>query len=320
MSTKNEVLTALLAEETAISGERLARKLGISRNSVWKAIEQLRADGYVIDAVTNRGYRLTYMPDRITEPEILKWTTSGTIGRRLEVHDRLDSTNIRAKQLAAQGAPHGYLVCADSQSSGRGRFGRAFFSPEHSGVYITYILRPSIPAERAVMITSLAAVAVARAIESLCDAEVKIKWVNDLYINGKKTCGILCEAGMDFESGTLEYVALGIGINVAKMDFPEELRDIATSIGNECGQSISRSRLIAEISNQLDAMYPQLETGAFMAESKARSIVIGRDVTVLRGGASYPAHVLDIDEQGRLVLRTDEGISRLGAGEISLKL
>ena len=320
MSTKNEVLSALLSEETSISGERLARKLGISRNSVWKAIEQLRADGYEIDAVTNRGYRLTYMPDRITEAEILKWTRGAAIGRRIEVHERLDSTNIRAKQLAAQGAPHGYLVCADSQSSGRGRFGRAFFSPEHSGVYITYILRPIIPAERAVMITSLAAVAVARAIEGLCDIDVKIKWVNDLYIGGKKACGILCEAGMDFESGTLEYVALGIGINVAKMEFPENLRDIATSIGNECGQAISRSRLIAEISNQLDAMYPQLETGVFMAESRARSIVIGRDVTVLRGDTTYPAHVLDIDDQGRLVLRTDSGIVRLGAGEISLRL
>ena len=187
-------------------------------------------------------------------------------------------------------------------------------------MYITYILRPIIPAERAVMITSLAAVAVARAIEGLCDIDVKIKWVNDLYIGGKKACGILCEAGMDFESGTLEYVALGIGINVAKMEFPENLRDIATSIGNECGQAISRSRLIAEISNQLDAMYPQLETGVFMAESRARSIVIGRDVTVLRGDTTYPAHVLDIDEQGRLVLRTDGGLARLGAGEISLRL
>ena len=320
MSTKNDVLAALLEEDAAISGERLARKLGISRNSVWKAIEQLRADGYTIDAVTNKGYRLAFMPNRISEPEILKWTTAKIIGRRVEVHDRLDSTNTRAKQLAAQGAPHGYLVCADSQSSGRGRFGRAFFSPEHSGVYITYILRPDLPAERAVMITSMAAVAVARAIEALCDVEVGIKWVNDLYIHGRKVCGILCEAGMDFESGTLDYVALGIGVNVARMEFPEELRAIATSIENECGQAVSRSRLIAEISNQLGALYPQLETGAFMAENKARSIVIGRDVTVFRGNTSYPAHVLDIDEQGRLVLRTDSGVTRLGAGEISLRL
>ena len=320
MSTKNDVLAALLDEETAISGERLARRLGISRNSVWKAIEQLRSEGYEFDAVTNRGYRLTAVPNRISEPEILKWTTAQTIGRRLEVHDKLDSTNIRAKQLAAGGAPDGYLVCADSQSSGRGRFGRAFFSPEHSGVYITYILRPTLPPERAVMITSMAAVAVARAIEALCDVKVGIKWVNDLYIGGRKICGILCEAGMDFESGTLDYVALGIGVNVAQMDFPEELRDIATSIGNECGRDINRSRLIAEISNQLDALSPQLETGAFMAESRVRSVVIGRDVTVLRGNERYPAHVLDIDDQGRLVIRTETGTTRLGAGEISLKL
>lgn len=320
MSTKNDVLGTLMAETGAISGERLARRLGISRNSVWKAIEQLRAEGYGIDAVTNRGYRLISIPNRISEPAILKYTTAQTLGRRLEVHDRLDSTNIRAKQLAAQGAPHGYLVCADSQESGRGRFGRAFFSPEHSGVYITYILRPKLPAEQAVMLTSLAAVAVARAIEAVSDVKAGIKWVNDIYVNGRKLCGILCEASMDFESGMLEYAVLGIGINVMKMDFPEALKDIATSIGNESGVEISRSRLIAEISNQLDALYPELATGAFMDESRARSVVIGKDVTVLRGGEQYPAHVLDIDAQGRLVVRTETGIEKVGAGEISLKL
>ena len=320
MSTKNDVLRALMAETEAISGERLARRLGISRNSVWKAIEQLRGEGYAVEAVTNRGYRLISTPNRISEPEILKYTTSQTLGRRLEVHDRLDSTNTRAKQLAAQGAPHGYLVCADSQDSGRGRFGRAFFSPEHSGVYITYILRPQLPAERAVMITSLAAVAVARAVEAVSGIQAGIKWVNDIYVNGRKLCGILCEASMDFESGMLEYAVLGIGINVMKMDFPDELRDIATSIGNECGRDVSRSQLIAEISNQLDALYPELETGGFMAENRSRSIVIGKDVTVIRGDERYPAHVLDIDAQGRLVVRTETGVTRVGAGEISLKL
>lgn len=320
MSTKDDVLAALLEEEASISGERLARRLGISRNSVWKSIEQLRSDGYAIEAVTNRGYRLASKPNRISAPEILRWTAAETLGRQLEVHEGLDSTNTRAKLLAAQGAPHGYLVCADSQSGGRGRFGRAFFSPEHSGVYITYVLRPRIPAERAVMITSLAAVAVARAIETLCDVEVGIKWVNDLYISGKKVCGILCEAGMDFESGMLDYVVLGIGVNVARMAFPEALQDIATSIENACGQPVSRNHLIGEISNQLEALYPQLETGGFMAENRSRSIVIGREVTVLRGDERYAARVLDIDDMGRLVIRTDSGVSRLGAGEISLKL
>ena len=320
MSTKIEVLQALMDVPEGMSGERLARKLGVRRNSVWKAVQQLRGEGYGIEAVNNRGYRLASAPNRVSQPEIQRWLTARTLGARMEIHEKLDSTNTRAKALAATGAPHGYLVIAESQSGGRGRFGRPFFSPEHSGVYMTYVLRPRLPAERAVMITSLAAVAVARAIEALADVDVKIKWVNDLYIGERKVCGILCEASLDFESGMLEYAVLGIGINVAAMRFPDELADIATSIENACGTPVSRSRLIAEISNQLEALYGQLETGEFMAESRARSNVIGRDVTVLRGGETFEARALDIDDQGRLVLRANGGIMRLGSGEISLKL
>ena len=320
MSTRNEVLQALMSRQGYISGERLARRLGVSRNAVWKAIRQLRADEYEIEAVNNRGYRLAASPNRVTQPEILRWLEADTIGAEMELHDRLDSTNTRAKALAAKGAPHGYLVIAESQSGGRGRFGRPFFSPEHSGVYVSYILRPEMTAERAVMITSLAAVAVARAIEAVADVDVRIKWVNDLYINGRKVCGILCEAGMDFESGQLEYAVLGIGVNVAAMQFPDELSEIATSIENECGAPVSRSRLIAEISNQLEALYGQLETGEFMAESRRRSNVIGQDVTVIRGDVRYDARAVDIDDQGRLVVRTESGVQRLGSGEISLKI
>ncbi len=320
MSTKNEVLFALMTEPEGISGERVARRLGITRNSVWKAIGQLREDGYEIEAATNRGYRLVTAPDRVTEVEIRRWLKAETIGARMEIHGELDSTNLRAKALAATGAPHGYLVIADSQRQGRGRFGRSFFSPEHSGVYVTYLLRPQMLAERAVMITSMAAVAVARAIEAVAEVHAGIKWVNDIYINGRKVCGILCEAGLDFESGMLDYAALGIGVNAQPMAFPEDLRDIATSVANECGHTVSRSRLIAEISNQLEALYPQLESGEFMAESRERSIVIGRDVTVLRGDEHFQARVLDIDERGRLVIRTEAGVSRVNSGEISLKL
>ena len=320
MSTRNDVLSALMGAEGALSGERLARRLGVSRNAVWKAIGQLREEGYQIEAATNRGYRLTQSPNRVTQPEIERWLRAKTIGTRMELHERLDSTNTRAKALAAGGAPHGYLVIAESQDGGRGRFGRAFFSPEHTGVYITYVLRPTLPAEQAVMITSLTAVAVARAIEAVADVQVRVKWVNDLYINGRKVCGILCEAGLDFESGMLEYAALGIGVNVCAMEFPPELRSIATSIENECGVPVSRSRLIAEISNQLDALYDQLTTREFMRESRSRSNVIGRDVTVMRGEERFEARVLDIDDDGRLVIRTEKGITRVGSGEISLKL
>ncbi len=320
MSTKHDVLAVLTQAKAPVSGEQLARKLGVSRNSVWKAIEQLRKEGCVIGAATNRGYRLIEAPDHISIVEIGRWLKPGEIGARMELHRTLDSTNTRAKAIAATGAPHGYLVIAESQTGGKGRMGRAFFSPEHSGVYITYILRPSVLADRAVMITSMAAVAVARAIETVADVKVGIKWVNDLYINARKVCGILCEASMDFESGQLEYAVLGIGVNVAAMAFPKELAAIATSIENECGQPVSRNRLIAEISNQLNALYGQLETLEFMAESRERSIVIGRDVRVIRGDSSYPARVLDIDAQGRLVIKTDAGVSRVNSGEVSLKL
>ena len=171
------------------------------------------------------------------------------------------------------------------------------------------------------MITSLAAVASARAIESLTGVEVGIKWVNDLYIAGRKCCGILCEASMDFESGGLEYVVVGIGINVGRMRFPDELASIATSVENECGLPVSRSRLIAEIANQISALYADLPSGSFMAENRRRSVVISREVTVLGGAEPYTAKAVDIDGQGRLVVELPGGQTQiLNSGEISIRL
>lgn len=320
MPIKDDVLKMLLSAPEMLSGSALAETLGVSRSAVWKAIEQLRGEGYAIEAATNRGYRISSAPDRLSLPEIERWLLPGEIGSQIEIHDEIDSTNIRAKELAIQGAPHGTAVLARSQSAGRGRFGRKFHSPDDSGVYISFILRPSLPADRAVMITSMAAVAVARAMEKLADVDASIKWVNDVYLGAKKACGILCEAGLDFESGQMQYVVAGIGVNVAPMEFPEEIRDIATSISNECGKNVSRSRFCAELINEMNALYPQLESGAFMAESRARSNVIGRDVFVLRGNERYPARVLDIDDNGSLVVRTEDGKQDvLHSGEISLR-
>lgn len=319
MTTRDRVLRRL-ESGTELSGEALARELGISRNAVWKAMAQLRAQGYGIEAVTNRGYRLVSAPDALAEAEIRRWLTTKEIGREMEIHALIDSTNIRAKALAAEGAPHGTAVIAEAQSRGRGRLGRTFFSPEKGGIYLSYVLRPACTPEKAAMITSLAAAAVARAIEKVSEVEVRIKWVNDLYIGGRKVCGILSEAGMGMEAGQLDYVVVGIGVNTGRTEFPPDLRDIATSIGNEAGRAPDRNRLAAEISNQLEAMFGQLETGAFLEENRRRSNVIGREVLVLEGGRQYPALAEDIDDQGRLVIRTGEGTFRLGYGEVSLKL
>jgi len=321
MSTKDAVLQALRQTNFPLSGERLARQLGISRNAVWKAVRALQKDGCRITASTRTGYRLVEAPDLLSETEISRWLVQREIGSSIEIHQELDSTNNRAKELAARGAPHGTIIIADSQTAGRGRFSRQFFSPLHSGIYMSIILRPSLPAECAVMITSMAAVATSRAIESVADVDVGIKWVNDLYINRRKCCGILCEASMDFESGGLEYVVAGIGVNVARMQFPKELESIATSIENEYQMPVSRNRLIAEIANQIAGLYPDLATGSFMAESRRRSVVIGQSVTVHSGTQSYPAEALDIDEQGHLIVRREDGQTEiLNSGEISIKL
>ena len=322
MAIKDDVLRRLMESGDTLSGSKLSQSLGVSRSAVWKAIEQLRAEGYQIEAATNRGYRLSAGPEVLTQVEIGRWLRPGPIGAAIEIHDELDSTNIRAKELAMKDAPHGTAVLARQQSGGRGRFGRKFFSPEGSGVYISFVLRPELPADRAVMLTSLCAVAVARAAERVAEGavEASIKWVNDVYIGSRKICGILCEAGLDFESGQMQYVVAGIGVNVGPMDFPPELRDVATSISNECGHPIERSRFCAELINEMNALYPQLESGAFMAENRARSNVIGREIYVLRGDERYHATAVDIDDGGSLVIRTPEGETQtLRSGEISVR-
>ena len=319
-TTKEQVLRALLDAQECISGSELARRLGVSRNAVWKAIEQLRGEGYPVEAATNRGYWLADGADILSVAEIEHYRRGGAIGSPMELHSQINSTNIRAKELAAQGAPHGTVVIAGQQTMGRGRFGRAFYSPEGSGVYISFILRPQLPADRAVMLTSMSAVAVARAMEKVADVQASIKWVNDVYLGPKKACGILCEAGMDFENGQMQYVISGIGVNVGFMDFPEELADKATSISNVCGKRISRSRFAAELINEMNALYPQLETGAFMEESRRRSNVIGQEIEVLRGEERYPATAIDIDDEGSLVIRTGDGeVKTLHSGEISVR-
>ena len=315
-----EKALALLETGEAVSGEQLARELGVSRNAVWKVMKRLRDEGYEIEAVTNRGYRLLSAPDVLSESGIRKWLKTRELGCEIEIHDRLDSTNNRAKALAAAGARQGTVVIADSQSSGRGRQGRSFFSPDHSGVYLTIVLKPDCAPEQAGLLTSLAAVATARAVEKTADVKADIKWVNDLYIGDKKICGILSEAGLGMEAGRLEYAMVGIGVNTARMSFPPELKEIATSIGNECAEAPDRNRLIAEILNETEALLGDLETGRFLEESRRRSNVIGRTVTVMEGEKRYPAKAVDIDSQGRLVIETTTGRTCLNYGEVSLKL
>lgn len=314
MGTKERVFAALMESPNGASGERLASELGVSRNAIWKAVAALKKEGYNISAKQNVGYRLE------NEPVSAEWIRRALAhDLPIEVHDEIDSTNNRAKMLAENGAPSGTVVCARRQTGGRGRYGRPFFSPE-GGVYMSVILRPNVPAERAVMLTPMAAVAVARAIEAIADVEVQIKWVNDLFIRGKKVCGILSEASMDFESGQLAYAVIGMGVNVQPMHFPDSIANIATSIGNEWHGGVSPNRLIAGICDQLIALMPELESGAFMEEYRARSNVIGKRIQVRRGDEQFPARAIAIDDAGGLVIETENGVQTVRSGEISIRL
>lgn len=315
MTTKDQVLAYLLdSPDEEISGEKLARRIGVSRAAVWKAVDALRHDGHDIQAGSNRGYRLSGERDIVSEAGIRAALKTGRIGARLEVHPVIDSTNSRARALAQDGAPEGTVVIARGQTGGRGRLGRSFHSPADSGIYMSVILRPQVTAERAVLITALCAAAVAKAIENLSGASCGIKWVNDIFIGGKKACGILCEAEAELESGRLKWVVAGIGINVSRAEFPQELKDIATSIANETGREIPKNLLIAEICRQLET---RLDGGGeFIDEYIGRSIAVGRRVTVACGDGTYEALVTGVTRDCALELSTAYGPRTLKSSEI----
>lgn len=237
----------------------------------------------------------------------------------VEVLAETDSTNRIAKELAVSGAPEGTLVVAQKQSNGRGRLGRSFFSPE-GGIYMSMVLRPVIAAEKALLITTCGAVAVARAIEKLGGGEAGIKWVNDIFINGKKVCGILAEAGFSGTSECPDYVVLGIGINVKKQSVPEELKDIVGCLEDIPQCRILNEELIAAVWEEFAELYQNLSTAVYMEEYKRRSILLGREVTVLAAGGNYRAVVTDIDKDGHLVIERDGKESFLSSGEVSVRL
>ncbi len=239
-----------------------------------------------------------------------------TLGNTIEFYEQLPSTNDTAKACASTAA-HGTVILADRQTAGRGRFTRQFFSPQQDGIYMSVILRHGIKTDTVGLLTCATAVAVARAIEALIPATVHIKWVNDLLIHGKKVCGILTEASLT-PDGTYDFAVIGIGINVSTLQFPAELDAIASSLLKECGVCPDRAALCAAVLRELETVLDKLESRAFLQESRTRSAVLGKDITVICGDRHYTAHALDIDDDGGLVVQTENGIHTVRSGEVSV--
>lgn len=313
LSTKQALLQALsTAEGGYISGQQLAEQLGVSRAAIHKAAAALTAQGYTLEAVSRRGYRLLGGDPFCAE-------ALGDYPAPVHLFGTLESSNQTAKHLALSGAPHGTLVLTGQQSSGRGRMGRKFESPAGKGVYLSLVLRADILAADAQTVTVSAAVAVCRAVKALCGLELSIKWVNDLYFHGKKVCGILTEAGTDLESGRLEWLVVGIGLNLttAPEDFPAELRSIAGSLFPDAPSPVGRVALAGAIARELLTLCPTFNC---LDEYRTRCFVPGHWVTVCTGNETYAAFALSIDDEGRLIIRRENGRTEaLCHGEVSIR-
>lgn len=316
MTTKEKVFEALSETDGYISGQALAVKLGLSRNSVWKAVKQLQEEGCLIEAVSNKGYRLTECADVLSEG--LLSSCLSVKKHNIIVLNETDSTNNYAKKLAAKGAEDGTIIISDTQTAGKGRLGRSFCSPPGIAVYMTEIIRPETDMQTNQLITSCAAVAVSKAVDELCKAETKIKWVNDIYLNEKKICGILTEASLSFESGQLDYAVIGIGVNVrsVKEYFDEKLLETATSIEDETGKAPLRCVLAAKIADNLDLLLGDIENHSFMEEYRKRSCIIGCRVAVSKYNGGREALAVGIDDNAGLIVKYDDGTEEvLNSGE-----
>ena len=321
-----ERVLALLRERQGeyCSGEAMSRLLGISRAGVWKAIEGLRQEGYVISSAPNRGYRLEEAPDRLRTGELSGPLAGCLVGRKLLCLDTVDSTNTECKRRAMAGEAEGLVVTAEEQTGGRGRLGRSFQSPRGKGLYLSALLRPRLEPAQVADFTAWAAVAVCDAIQACCGVRPRIKWTNDIVLGGRKLVGILTELGLESESNALEYLIPGIGVNVNQTpeDFAPELREVATSLAMELGRPVRRSELAAQIILALDRVYADFPAnkGEYLDKYRADCLTPGNPVQLITPVSRQEAFAVAIDDDFRLVVELPDGTRKtLSAGEVSVR-
>ena len=324
-TVKEQTLQILIdTQGKAISGEEIAKKLGVTRSAVWKGIQNLQKDGYDIVGTTKKGYVLNGLSNKLSKEAICKKIKNNKFPLQIKVYDEVISTNLTAKEMAENGEQEGLVILAEMQTGGRGRLGRNFFSPKGTGIYMSMLLRPQIPMEQSILLTVASAVATAEAIEEVFGGDIEIKWVNDVWKDGKKVSGILTEGSISMETGELEYMVVGIGINVfvPQDGFPESLREIATAmaVGKDQMGEI-RNLLVAKILQKFWKYYTNMEQGDFYEKYKNRCFVIGKNVFIEKKDSKIPVKVLDLDEQCRLVVQYESGeIAHLQSGEISVRM
>ncbi len=313
---KEKILDYLSKEHDYFSGDQISKHLGISRQGLWKHIQELKDSGYEIVAVPHLGYRLLSCPDRLFPFEISRALHTKFIAKKIHYFDYLASTMNLAMQLGMQGEPNGALVLAESQTKGRGRLGRNWFSPKYKGIYLSLILRPRIPPAVSPVLTLLSAVSICEAVKKVAGLDVQIKWPNDILIHNKKIAGILTE--MNAEVDKVNFVVIGIGLNVN--NDKKSLIAQATSLKEQLGQPTSRIALLQELLRRIESNYLVLEdkgAGPIIEKWRNFSSTLGRRVKVYYQDKHIEGYAADIDKDGSLLIRKDSGfIQKVSSGDV----
>lgn len=322
---KEDIIRALKQNVNKyISGEQLSELLGVSRTAVWKWINQLKAEGYIIESQTKLGYKLIGSPGTLFSYEIEPYMNTKLIGKHIMYFDTLDSTNNEAKRMAEKSFENGTVLIADEQRSGRGRLGRNWVSPKGKGIWLTIMLKPQIAPKDASKMTIIAALAAIRAIRLVCKVEPKIKWPNDIVLKGKKICGILTE--MNAEMDEIHYLVVGIGVNanLDEDDFDETLLDKATSLKEETKSEVDRKILTASILNEFETLYndfiKEVSIEKFFEEYKNSSATIGQQVKLIDRKGETIGFAEDLNIEGQLMVRKEDGVLiEVTSGEVSVR-
>lgn len=319
---KGEILKLLKETDGYISGQELCEKFGVSRTAVWKVMNQLKEEGYEIEAVRNKGYILKSVSDVLSAGELESSISTRWAAGKIVCFDKTDSTNIQARKLAESGAPHGTLVVAEQQDGGKGRRGRNWTSPPGVGVWMSILLRPQINPISASMLTLVMAMAGVKGVREAAGIETEIKWPNDLVLNKKKICGILTE--MSTELMEIQYVVIGAGFNVNLESFPEEISSTATSFYLETGKKYQRSRIIAKVMEALEEYYDIFvkteDMSGLIEEYNSHLVNLGNEVCVLDPAGEFRGVSEGISQNGGLIVRLPDGSkTEVISGEVSVR-
>ena len=319
---RERILAMLKESKDFGSGQELCEKFSVSRTAVWKAINALKEAGYEVEAVRNKGYRLVASPDVLLSDEIKSLLETKWFGRKILYFDSIDSTNNEIKRQAEKELIPGMLAIAEEQTAGRGRRERKWVSPPGTGIWMSFPVKPDLPPYKASMITLVTALAVARAVEEETGLAAGIKWPNDIVVNGRKITGILTE--MSAEMTSIHYVVIGIGINANTKEFPEEIKETASSLFIESGKKVKRSRIVATFGKYFEKYYDMFckagNLSTIKPEYEERLVNKDKEVYIIDKEEKIRRTAVGIGDEGELIVKDDNGNEeKIIAGEVSVR-